>query len=87
MLKDAPVLLLDEPTAGLDPLTETAVLERIFRLFAGRSLLLITHRLEGLAAMDEIVVLDGGRVVEKGRHADLLARQGLYARLWRQQRG
>ena len=87
LLKDAPVLLLDEPTAGLDPLTETAVLERIFRLFAGRSLLLITHRLEGLAAMDEIVVLDGGRVVEKGRHADLLARQGLYARLWRQQRG
>ncbi|MCB8983476.1 MAG: thiol reductant ABC exporter subunit CydD [Ardenticatenaceae bacterium] len=85
LLKDAPVLLLDEPTAGLDPLTETAVLDTIFQLSAGRSLLLITHRLVGLEAMDEILVLDGGRVVENGRHAQLLAQQGLYATLWQQQ--
>ncbi len=85
LLKNAPVLLLDEPTANLDTLTATAVLETILRLSAGRSLLLITHQLIGLAAMDEIVVLNEGRVVENGRHADLLANGGLYARLWQQQ--
>ncbi|MBP6470829.1 MAG: thiol reductant ABC exporter subunit CydD [Chloroflexi bacterium] len=85
LLKNAPVLLLDEPTANLDTLTATAVLDTILRLSAGRSLLLITHQLIGLAAMDEIVVLNEGRVVENGRHADLLARGGLYTRLWQQQ--
>ena len=87
LLKNAPVLLLDEPTANLDTLTATAVLDTILRLSAGRSLLLITHQLIGLAAMDEIVVLNEGRVVENGRHADLLARGGLYTRLWQQQIG
>jgi ABC-type multidrug transport system fused ATPase/permease subunit len=82
LLKDAPLFLLDEPTANLDPLTERRVLERIFDLSRGRSLLLITHRLVGLEAMDEILVLDRGRVAERGTHAGLLRRPGLYRRLY-----
>ncbi|MRR32479.1 ATP-binding cassette domain-containing protein, partial [bacterium] len=81
-LKESPILLLDEPTANLDPLTERAVLDTLFSLGRGRSLLLITHRLVGLEAMDEILVLDRGRIVERGSHAGLLARNGLYRRMW-----
>lgn len=82
LLKDAPILLLDEPTANLDPLTEKALLETIFSLMERRTTLWITHRLVEMARMDEIIVLDGGRIVERGTHADLLARGGLYATLW-----
>jgi ABC-type multidrug transport system fused ATPase/permease subunit len=82
LLKDAPLLLLDEPTANLDPLTERAVLKTLYGLMQGRTVLAITHRLVGLEAMDEILVLDEGRVVERGRHADLLAQGGLYRRMW-----
>jgi ATP-binding cassette subfamily C protein CydC len=82
LLKDAPIFLLDEPTANLDPLTERAILESIFTLAGDRSLLLITHRLVGLEKMDEIIVLNHGAVIERGTHADLLARGGLYLRLW-----
>jgi ATP-binding cassette subfamily C protein CydC len=82
LLKDAPIFLLDEPTANLDPLTERAILESIFTLAVDRSLLLITHRLAGLEKMDEIIVLNHGAVIERGTHADLLARGGLYLRLW-----
>ena len=82
LLKNAPIFLLDEPTANLDPLNERLILDSLFTLARGRSLLLITHRLVGLERMDEIMVLDHGRLVERGLHADLLASNGLYRRLW-----
>jgi ABC-type multidrug transport system fused ATPase/permease subunit len=85
LLKDAPILILDEPTANLDPHTERQFLELLFALDRRRSLLLVTHRLVGLEQMDEILVLDSGQVVERGRQAELLARDGLFRRLWRLQ--
>ncbi len=85
-LKDAPILLLDEPTANLDAATERALFQNLAPLMAGKTTLIITHRLERLASVDQILVLDGGRLVEQGSHAELLARAGLYRRLWRRQR-
>ncbi len=82
LLKDAPIFLLDEPTANLDPLTERRILETLFSLSHARSLLLITHRLVGLENMDEIIVLDQGRIIERGTQAELLASGGLFCRLW-----
>jgi thiol reductant ABC exporter CydC subunit len=82
LLKDAPLLLLDEPTNGLDPLTERRVLGSIFAAARGRSLVWVTHRLVEMERMDEILVLDRGRIAERGRHADLLAAGGLYRRMW-----
>ena len=86
LLKEAAILLLDEPTANLDALTEREVLRRLRALAAGRAVLLVTHRLVGLAEADEILVLEGGRVVERGRETELLARAGPYRRLWVAQR-
>lgn len=86
LLKKAPILLLDEPTSGLDALTERAVLGAIFEAARGRTLILVTHRLVAMERMDEIVVLVGGRVVERGRHTELLAKGGVYRRLWQAQR-
>lgn len=82
LLKNAPIFLLDEPTANLDTLAERQLLEVLFAMRQGRSLLLITHRLVGLENMDEILVLQGGRLVERGNHPSLLASQGSYRRLW-----
>ncbi|HUW65103.1 MAG TPA: thiol reductant ABC exporter subunit CydC [Spirochaetia bacterium] len=82
LLKDAPVLILDEPTNGLDAPTAREVMTAVGDSLAGRSLLLITHHLVGLETMDEIIVLDQGEVVERGRHEDLLAGGGLYRRMW-----
>jgi ATP-binding cassette subfamily C protein CydCD len=82
LLKDAPIFLLDEPTANLDTLTERRILDTLFSLVGGHSLLLITHRLVGLEKMDEILVLDHGRIVERGTQAQLLLLGGLYRRLW-----
>ncbi len=82
LLKDAPILVLDEATANLDAVTERAVMGAIHDLMAGRTTLIITHRLVGLEIADEILVMDKGRVVERGRQADLLAAGGLYRRLW-----
>jgi ATP-binding cassette subfamily C protein CydD len=81
-LKDAPVLVLDEPTAHLDPEAEALVGEAMARLRRGRSVLLIAHRLTTAFAADRIVLLSGGRVLEAGAHGDLLAAGGAYARLW-----
>jgi len=86
VLRDAPILVLDEATANLDAVTEQAVMETIRQAMRARTTLLITHRLAGLETFDEILVLDAGRVIERGRHADLLARGGAYRRLWDLQR-
>lgn len=83
LLKKAPILILDEPTANLDPLTEQEVLETLFALMKERTTLLITHRLVGLENVDDILVMNHGRMVEKGKHADLLEIPGgLYRRMW-----
>ncbi len=81
LLREAPFLLLDEPTAHLDAIAEREVLGEIVRAGAGRATLLVTHRLVGLGAFDEVVVLDHGRVVERGRAAELAAAGGTFARL------
>ena len=81
LLKDAPLVILDEPTANLDPLTERDLLATLLDLFRDRSLLLITHRLVRLELLDEILVLDQGRIVERGAHADLLQAGGVYQRM------
>jgi len=86
LLKDAPLLLLDEPTANLDAVTEREVLNGIWQLARGRTTLLITHRLAGLEHADEIIVLDHGRIVERGAQRDLLQLGGLYRRLYDAQR-
>jgi len=82
LLKNAPVFLLDEPTANLDRITERRLLDTLFMLTRGQSLLLITHRLVGLEEMDEILVLDHGRIIERGSHDKLLSFGGLYRHLW-----
>jgi ATP-binding cassette, subfamily B, multidrug efflux pump len=87
MLKDAPILLLDEATSALDSEVESAIQESLYRLMEGKTVVAIAHRLSTIAAMDRLIVLDKGRVVEEGNHHALLARQGLYARLWAHQSG
>ncbi|MGC1374596.1 MAG: thiol reductant ABC exporter subunit CydD [Anaerolineales bacterium] len=82
LLKDAPILVLDEPTANLDPLTERALMGALFAAMQGRTTLMITHRIVGLERFDGILVLDRGRIVERGSHAGLLAQNGLYRQLW-----
>jgi len=86
-LKNAPILILDEPTSSLDARTESLVLEALDRLARGRTTLVIAHRLSTVRAADRIVVLDRGRVVEQGRHAELLEQGGLYASLQAHQLG
>ena len=87
MLKDAPILVLDEATSALDSEIEQAIQENLTTLMAGKTVIAIAHRLSTIAAMDRLVVLDGGRIVEMGAHRDLIARNGLYASLWRRQSG
>ena len=81
-LKDAPILIFDEPTANLDPVTEKAVLGTLFEIKKSKTMLLITHRLIGLEMVDEILVMDQGKIVEHGSQNQLLAQNGLYRRLW-----
>jgi ATP-binding cassette subfamily B multidrug efflux pump len=87
MLKDAPILLLDEATSALDSEVEAAIQQSLNRLMEGKTVVAIAHRLSTIAAMDRLIVLDKGRVVEEGSHYALLAQGGLYARLWAHQSG
>jgi ATP-binding cassette subfamily B multidrug efflux pump len=87
MLKDAPILLLDEATSALDSEVEAAIQQSLYRLMEGKTVVAIAHRLSTIAAMDRLVVMDRGRIVEEGDHASLLAQGGLYARLWAHQSG
>jgi ATP-binding cassette subfamily B protein/subfamily B ATP-binding cassette protein MsbA len=81
-LKNAPILLLDEPTSALDPTTEAAIMETIKELMHGRTTLIVTHRLATIHNVDQIIVLEHGRIVERGRGADLVAQEGSYAKLY-----
>ncbi|MBA3980534.1 MAG: multidrug ABC transporter ATP-binding protein [Alcanivorax sp.] len=87
MLKDAPILILDEATSALDSEVEAAIQENLYRLMAGKTVIAIAHRLSTIAAMDRLVVMDQGQIVEQGSHNELLAQNGIYARLWARQSG
>ncbi len=86
-LKDAPILILDEATSALDSEVEAAIQEQLYALMEGKTVVAIAHRLSTIAAMDRLVIMDQGRVVEDGTHEELLARGGLYAELWARQSG
>ena len=87
ILKDAPILVLDEATSALDSEVEAAIQATLYGVMEGKTVIAIAHRLSTIARMDRIIVLDDGRIAEAGRHADLLAAGGLYARFWARQSG
>lgn len=87
ILKDAPILILDEATSALDSEAEAAIQEQLEGLMTGKTVIAIAHRLSTIARMDRLIILDHGRIVEDGTHASLLAKNGVYARLWRRQSG
>jgi len=87
LLKNAPILVLDEATSALDSEVEAVIQENLYRLMQGKTVIAIAHRLSTIAAMDRLVVMDRGRIVEQGTHEQLLAYGGLYAQLWQRQSG
>lgn len=87
LLKDAPILILDEATSALDSEIEAAIQEQLYALMEGKTVIAIAHRLSTIAMLDRLVVMEGGRVVESGTHAELLRSDGLYAALWKRQSG
>ncbi len=87
MLKDAPILLLDEATSALDSEVEAAIQESLDKMMENKTVIAIAHRLSTIAAMDRLIVLDKGHIVEQGTHSELLAQNGLYAKLWKHQSG
>jgi len=87
LLKDAPILIFDEATSALDSEVEAAIQEQLMNLMAGKTVIAIAHRLSTIAAMDRLVVMDEGRIVEEGNHNQLLQKGGLYAGLWQRQSG
>lgn len=87
MLKDAPILLLDEATSALDSEVEAVIQQSLYKLMEGKTVIAIAHRLSTIAAMDRLIVVEGGNIMEQGSHAELLAQNGLYASLWAHQSG
>jgi ATP-binding cassette subfamily B multidrug efflux pump len=87
LLKDAPILVLDEATSALDSEVEAAIQESLYQLMEGKTVIAIAHRLSTIAAMDRLIIMDGGEIVEAGTHDELLARRGLYGELWTRQSG
>ena len=87
MLKNAPILLLDEATSALDSEVEAAIQESLSEMMQGKTVIAIAHRLSTIAAMDRLIVMDEGRIIEQGSHAELLQLNGVYARLWQHQSG
>jgi len=87
LLKDAPILVLDEATSALDSEVEAEIQSSLQELMHGKTVIAIAHRLSTIAAMDRLVVIDAGRVVESGTHKELLANGGRYASLWKRQSG
>jgi len=86
-LRDAPILILDEATSQLDSGIEAAIRDNLYSLMEGKTVIAIAHRLSTLAEMDRLIILDHGRIVETGNHAELLKKGGLYAVLWNHQSG
>jgi len=87
LLKDAPILVLDEATSALDSEVEAAIQASLYRLMEGKTVIAIAHRLSTIAAMDRLIVMDKGQIVEQGTHSELIASEGIYAQLWSHQTG
>lgn len=87
LLKDAPILILDEATSALDSEVEAAIQDTLWQLMQGKTVIAIAHRLSTIAAMDRLIVLDEGKIVEQGHHDELIAQNGIYAQLWARQTG
>ncbi len=87
LLKNAPILVLDEATSALDSEVEAAIQENLYTLMEGKTVIAVAHRLSTIAAMDRLIIMDQGRIVEEGTHKQLLKKNGLYANLWRRQSG
>jgi ATP-binding cassette subfamily B multidrug efflux pump len=87
LLKDAPLLILDEATSALDSEVEAAIQESLYKLMQGKTVIAIAHRLSTIAAMDRLIVLDKGNIIEQGSHDELIQHAGIYASLWAHQTG
>ena len=87
LLKNAPILILDEATSALDSEVEAAIQESLRTLMSGKTVIAIAHRLSTIAAMDRLIIMDEGRIIEDGSHTELLRAGGLYASLWQRQSG
>jgi ATP-binding cassette, subfamily B, multidrug efflux pump len=87
LLKNAPILVLDEATSALDSEVESAIQENLYTLMEGKTVIAVAHRLSTIAAMDRLIIMDQGRIVEEGTHRQLLKKNGLYANLWKRQSG